>query len=95
VTTPLADTSGAHVGASVGLVPILRRDWNGGRHPGVFAGSACVPPRLVPRREDAGAGRVLQPVFRHKPVDIAFVLDPMLATGGSACVAVARLKSGA
>ncbi len=29
----------------------------------------------------------------HKPVDIAFVLDPMLATGGSACVAVARLKS--
>ena len=29
----------------------------------------------------------------HKPVDIAFVLDPMLATGGSACVAVARLKT--
>jgi uracil phosphoribosyltransferase len=25
----------------------------------------------------------------HKPVDLAFVLDPMLATGGSACVAVA------
>ena len=25
----------------------------------------------------------------HKPVDIAFVLDPMLAIGGSACVAVA------
>ena len=25
-------------------------------------------------------------------MDIAFVLDPMLATGGSACVAVARLK---
>ncbi len=29
---------------------------------------------------------------QHQPVDIAFVLDPMLATGGSACVAVARLK---
>jgi len=27
-----------------------------------------------------------------KPVDIVFVLDPMLATGGSASVAVARLK---
>jgi uracil phosphoribosyltransferase len=29
----------------------------------------------------------------HTPVDIAFVLDPMLATGGSACVAGARLKT--
>jgi uracil phosphoribosyltransferase len=42
--------------------------------------------------------KTLQPVeyyskfHEHAPVDIAFVLDPMLATGGSAVAAIARLK---
>jgi uracil phosphoribosyltransferase len=94
VTTPLADTTGAHVGASVGLVPILRAGL--GMVDGIleFLPEARVYHLGLFRDETT-----LEPVeyyskfSGHKPVDIAFVLDPMLATGGSACVAVARLKS--
>ena len=94
VTTPLAETTGAHVGASVGLVPILRAGL--GMVDGIleFLPEARVYHLGLFRDE-----KTLEPVeyyskfSAHKPVDIAFVLDPMLATGGSACVAVARLKS--
>ena len=94
VTTPLAQTQGAHVGASVGLVPILRAGL--GMVDGIleFLPEARVYHLGLFRDE-----KTLEPVeyyskfSEHKPVDIAFVLDPMLATGGSACVAVARLKS--
>jgi uracil phosphoribosyltransferase len=93
VTTPLAQTQGAHVGASVGLVPILRAGL--GMVDGIleFLPEARVYHLGLFRDE-----KTLKPVeyysrfSGHKPVDIAFVLDPMLATGGSACVAVARLK---
>ena len=93
VTTPLADTTGAHVGASVGLVPILRAGL--GMVDGIleFLPEARVYHLGLFRDE-----KTLEPVeyysrfSEHQPVDIAFVLDPMLATGGSACVAVARLK---
>jgi uracil phosphoribosyltransferase len=90
VTPPLAQTQGAHVGASVGQMPILRTGL------GVVDGileflpeARGYDPRLF------GDEKTLEPVeyyskfSGHKPVDIAFVLDPMLATGGSACVAVA------
>ena len=94
VTTPLAETSGKHVGASVGLVPILRAGL--GMVDGIleFLPEARVYHLGLFRDE-----KTLEPVEyyskfpEHKPVDIALVLDPMLATGGSACVAVARLKS--
>ncbi len=94
VTTPLAQTQGAHVGARVGLVPILRAGL--GMVDGIleFLPEARVYHLGLFRDE-----KTLEPVeyyskfSEHKPVDIAFVLDPMLATGGSACVAVARLKS--
>ncbi|HTS16032.1 MAG TPA: uracil phosphoribosyltransferase [Verrucomicrobiae bacterium] len=93
VTTPLAQTQGAHVGARVGLVPILRAGL--GMVDGIleFLPEARVYHLGLFRDE-----KTLEPVeyyskfSEHKPVDIAFVLDPMLATGGSACVAVARLK---
>lgn len=93
VTTPLAETSGAHVSASVGLVPILRAGL--GMVDGIleFLPEARVYHLGLFRDE-----KTLEPVeyysrfSEHQPVDIAFVLDPMLATGGSACVAVARLK---
>jgi uracil phosphoribosyltransferase len=93
VTTPLAQTQGAHVGASVGLVPILRAGL--GMVDGIleFLPEARVYHLGLFRDE-----KTLEPVeyyskfSGHKPVDIAFVLDPMLATGGSACVAIARLK---
>jgi uracil phosphoribosyltransferase len=94
VCTPLTQTTGAHVGASVGLVPILRAGL--GMVDGIleFLPEARVYHLGLFRDE-----KTLQPVeyyskfAGHTPVDIAFVLDPMLATGGSACVAVARLKS--
>jgi len=94
VTTPLAETSGKHVGASVGLVPILRAGL--GMVDGIleFLPEARVYHLGLFRDE-----KTLEPVeyysrfSEHKPVDIAFVLDPMLATGGSACVAVGRLKT--
>jgi uracil phosphoribosyltransferase len=93
VATPLAKTTGAHVGASVGLVPILRAGL--GMVDGIleFLPEARVYHLGLFRDE-----KTLEPVEYYsrfsedKPVDIVFVLDPMLATGGSACVAVARLK---
>ena len=94
VTTPLVQTTGQHVAATVGLVPILRAGL--GMVEGIleFLPEARVYHLGLFRDE-----RTLEPVeyyskfAEHKPVDIAFVLDPMLATGGSACVAVARLKT--
>jgi len=93
VMTPLAETTGAHVGARVGLVPVLRAGL--GMVDGIleFLPEAHVFHLGLFRDE-----KTLEPVeyysrfSQHQPVDIAFVLDPMLATGGSACVAVARLK---
>ncbi len=93
VATPLAKTMGAHVGASVGLVPILRAGL--GMVDGIleFLPEARVYHLGLFRDE-----KTLEPVEYYsrfsedKPVDIVFVLDPMLATGGSACAAVARLK---
>lgn len=93
VTTPLAETRGTHVGASVGLVPVLRAGL--GMVDGIleFLPEARVFHLGLFRDE-----QTLQPVeyyskfHEHAPVDIAFVLDPMLATGGSAAVAVTRLK---
>ena len=93
VATPLAKTTGTHVGASVGLVPILRAGL--GMVDGIleFLPEARVYHLGLFRDE-----KTLEPVEYYsrfsedKPVDIVFVLDPMLDTGGSACVAVARLK---
>lgn len=94
VTTLLAEAGGTHVGAKVGLVPILRAGL--GMVDGIleFLPEARVYHLGLFRDE-----KTLQPVEYYSkfsgcaPVDIAFVLDPMLATGGSACVAVARLKT--
>jgi uracil phosphoribosyltransferase len=93
VTTVLAEATGAHVGATVGLVPILRAGL--GMVDGIleFLPEARVFHLGIFRDE-----KTLKPVEYYskftgsKPVDIAFVLDPMLATGGSAATAVTRLK---
>lgn len=94
VTTPLTRATGSHVSATVGLVPILRAGL--GMVDGIleFLPEARVFHLGLFRDE-----KTLQPVEYYskfagrKPVDIAFVLDPMLATGGSACVAASRLKT--
>ena len=92
VKTPLCETEGARLAVSVGLVPILR------------AGLSMVDPFLamLPHAEVWHLGfyrdeQTLQPVAYYqklpegRPVDVAFVLDPMLATGGSAIAALRDL----
>jgi uracil phosphoribosyltransferase len=89
VETPLTDTEGEVLSQRIGLVPILR------------AGLAMVDPvlDLLPEAEVWHLGfyrdeKTLRPVEYYKklppgdPVDVALVLDPMLATGGSAVAAL-------
>src|SRR6266496_4745078 len=94
VTTPLEATSGWHIsGKKLTLVPILRAGL--GMVEGIL--------RLVPSARVGHIGLyrdndTLQPVdyYFKVPSDATerdfFILDPMLATGGSAAAAVASLK---
>lgn len=94
VETPLERTSGRHIsGKKLTLVPILRAGL--GMVEGIL--------RLVPAARVGHIGlyrdhETLQPVdyYFKVPADAAerdfFVLDPMLATGGSAVAAVNSLK---
>lgn len=91
--TPLCETTGEALSETIGIIPILR------------AGLGMVPPllELLPEaevwhlglyRDEATALPVeyyakLPP---HRPVDVAFLVDPMLATGGSATAALSALK---
>jgi uracil phosphoribosyltransferase len=95
VRTPLGDCQAHRVAERVGLMPILR------------AGLGMVDPILdmVP---DAAVWHLglyrdhdtLQPVTYYNKlpaelaIDLSLVLDPMLATGGSACAAIDILKKG-
>ena len=94
VTTPLCETTGHLIDERIGLVPILR------------AGLSMVDPllTLLPEAEVWHLGlyrdeQTAQPVEYYRklpagsPVETAFVLDPMLATGGSALLALEALKS--
>jgi uracil phosphoribosyltransferase len=93
VQTPLATTAGQKLRQRIGLIPILR------------AGLGMVDPvlNLIPGSEVWHLGvyrdeATATPVEYYKrfqqtsPVDVALVLDPMLATGGSAVAALATLK---
>jgi uracil phosphoribosyltransferase len=93
VQTPLAMARGQRLKQRIGLIPILR------------AGLGMVDPviNLIPSAEvwHLGVYRdevTLQPVEYYSrlppraPVDVALVLDPMLATGGSAVAALATLR---
>lgn len=89
VETPLTTTPAQVLDCRVGLIPILR------------AGLSMVDPllHLLPEAEVWHLGfyrdeETLTPVTYYQklppdaPVDVAYVLDPMLATGGSACAAL-------
>lgn len=89
IETPLCTTAGHTFAQRIGLVPILR------------AGLGLVDPilDLVPSAEVWHLGlyrdeTTAQPVEYYsklpesRPVDLALVLDPMLATGGSATLAI-------
>ena len=93
VDTPLCRTRVSVLDQQIALVPILR------------AGLGMVEPvlHLMPTAQVWHLGfyrdeTTHQPVEYYKklphgsPVDIAFVLDPMLATGGSAIAALKALK---
>lgn len=93
VETPLTTTRGKTMGERVGLVPILRAGL------GMVDGAW----RLLPQAEVWHLGlyrdeRTLQPVeyYNKLPndatVQLCLILDPMLATGGSAIAAVDVLK---
>ncbi len=90
--TPLVRTKGQALAQRIGLVPILR------------AGLGMVDPilTLIPAAEVWHLGlyrdeETAQPVEYYSklppssPVDVALVVDPMLATGGSAMAALAAL----
>ncbi len=94
VVTPLTTTTCQVLASQVGLVPILR------------AGLGMVDPilELIPSAEVWHLGvyrdeATALPVEYYRklppsqPVDVALVLDPMLATGGSATAALAALQA--
>lgn len=93
IQTPLTQTDGRKLQGRLGIVPILR------------AGLGMVDPvlDLIPVAEVWHLGlyrdeSTAQPVRYYdklppgKPVDTALVLDPMLATGGSAVAALQTLR---
>ena len=93
VETPLVKTSGCQLAQRIGLVPILR------------AGLGMVDPvlELIPTAEVWHLGlyrdeETAKPVKYYsklpalRPVDVALVLDPMLATGGSVVAALSTLR---
>jgi uracil phosphoribosyltransferase len=93
VNTPIEETDGAQLADRIGLVPILR------------AGLGMVDAmlELMPTAEVWHLGlfrdeRTLRPVeyYNKLPdsatVDLCLILDPMLATGGSATAAIEVLK---
>lgn len=93
VETPLTATTGNVIAEKIGLVPILRAGL--GMVDGIW--------KLLPQSEVWHIGlyrdeKTLQPVqyYNKLPVaptvDIVFVLDPMLATGGSATATIDILK---
>ena len=93
VETPLCQTSGERLKHRIGLVPILR------------AGLGMVDPilNLIPDAEVWHVGlyrdeATAEPVEYYsrlpdqRPIDVALIVDPMLATGGSATLALETLR---
>ena len=93
VTTPLAECTGQRIYQRIGLVPILRA--------GLGMADAIV--ELVPEAQVWHLGlyrdhKTLKPITyynklsAHAQLDVVYVVDPMLATGGSATAALGILK---
>lgn len=92
IETPLAKAACHELGCRLGLVPILRAG----------LGMSDVILDLIPQSEVWHLGfyrdeETHKPVeyyrrFSDSPPPIAFVLDPMLATGGSACEGISIVK---
>jgi uracil phosphoribosyltransferase len=93
-TTPLEEAEGVEVAARVGLVPILRAGL------GMTDAALSILPSAevwhLGFRRDEETHRP-QSYYNRLPEtcpnDLVIVLDPMLATGGSAAAAIATLKN--
>ncbi len=91
--TPLCRTAGCELKQTVGLVPILRAGLGM-----VDAALALLPEAqvwhlgLYRDEETANPVHYYSKLPVGRPVDVAFVLDPMLATGGSALAALEALR---
>jgi uracil phosphoribosyltransferase len=91
--TPLADAPGHRLAESVGLVPVLRAGLGMVEPILSILPEACVWHLGLYRDHDT-----LRPVTYYSKlptaldVDVSFLLDPMLATGGSAVAAIDILK---
>ncbi len=94
VQTPLAQTPGAILARPMVFVPILRAGL------GMLDGILPLMPEAtvahvgIKRNEETA---LPQPYYANLPANLAsaevFLLDPMLATGGSACEGVRQLKA--
>lgn len=92
VETPLQTAECLTLKGRLGLVPILRAG----------LGMSGAIQEAIPHAEIWHLGfyrdeSTLEPVeyygkFSDSPPDFAFIVDPMLATGGSACVGIDRVK---
>ena len=94
VTTPVGETEGSSLGGYVGLVPILRAGL--GMVEGVWE---MMPDAVVWHIGLRRNEQTLEPVqyYANKPIEpdvqACLLMDPMLATGGSASAACNLLKS--
>ncbi len=94
VMTPLEEYQGAEIGDRIGLVPILRAGLGM-----VDAVLEMIPTARVWHLGLYRDHKTLEPVsyynkLPHRPdIDLCLILDPMLATGGSATAAVEVLKA--
>lgn len=94
VATPLADCAGWQIGERIGLMPILRAGLGMAE-----AIHAIVPAAHVWHLGIYRDHHTCKPVvyYNNLPVrseiDLTLVVDPMLATGGSAVTAVTMLKA--
>ena len=93
VTTPVAKTTGVKIEDSIVIVPILRAGM------GMLGAMLRVLPYakvgvLGMQRDEATAEAIpyYAKVPQAKGDELAVVIDPMLATGGSACDAFSQLK---
>lgn len=93
VQTPLGDCLGEELTIQIGLMPIMRA--------GLGMAEAILDILPTVQVWHLGVYRdheTLEPVIyyknppKHRDIDVALVMDPMLATGGSAVVAVDLLK---
>lgn len=96
INTPLAQTQGTLINACCALVPIMRAGH------GMLDGFLTLLPDSkiwhlsMSRSHEPPFGPIFTdskvPPNIPQEVDTCFILDPMLATGGSACFAVQHLK---